>query len=663
MNLQAPFADLRWSSTGQPYSLDFEDLYFSSGCGLEETRHVFLLHNHLAERWAELGAGEHFCIAETGFGTGLNFLCAWQLWDQIAPADTYLHFISTEKFPLNASDMQRAQKLWPELAPWSTELLTQYSDLTPGWQHFVLAGGRVTLTLLVGDLLETLPQLEAQVDAWFLDGFTPAKNPQMWQPTLYQQMARLSANGASVTTFTSVGEVRRGLIAAGFDMHKVKGYGSKRHMLAGRFLQAPAREWSPPWFSAPIPVKNSERRAVIIGAGLSGCCTAFALARRGWRVTLLDRHPRAAQEASGNPQGILYCKLSPHQTELSRFIQSSFAFGLRQLHQCLPQSEDNWRACGVLQLASNAKEEKRLQTLAAQGYPASFLYGVTADQASKLANMPIEHSGIFFPSAGWVSPPAFCEQLLQHPLISLRGEEEVAELEFQAGQWLVKGADQREICQAPVAIICGAAETMRFAQTQHLPLKAIRGQITHVKATVQSNKLTTVLCADGYISPARSGEHHLGASFRFDRSDTSPSTEENQSNLALLDSLSKAMAVALNREQLDPAQLQGRAALRCTSPDYLPLVGPVVQPQPFAHCYAELGKDASKRPELAAPWYSGLYVNTAHGSRGLISCPLSGELLAAQLNGEPLPLPSDLIRAIHPSRFLLRQLIRGQLRG
>lgn len=660
MNASSPFARLSWSADGQPSSEQFDDMYFSSESGLDEARHVFLAHNHLAERWKALPQAGHFCIGETGFGTGRSFLVAWQLWDQCAPASAFLHFISTEKYPLAAADLQRAQALWPELQPWAGALQEQYSDLAPGWQHFVLAQGRVTLTLLVGELLDTLPQLDARVDAWFLDGFAPAKNPQMWQPELYQQMARLSQPGTTVSTFTSVGAVRRGLMAVGFSMHKVPGYQHKRHMLAGELQQPAVATWTAPWFSRPAAAQGPGT-AMIIGAGLAGCCSAFALARRGWQVTVLERHHAPAQEASGNPQGILYCKLSPHQTPLSRYIQSSYAYSLRLLHQVLAQGESHWDACGVLQLAVSAKESARQQQLAAAGYPRQFLRYVDAQQASQIAGVSIDHPGLFFPEGGWVNPPALCKALLRHPAITLKTHSQALDLQYHAGQWCARAANGQTLAQAQVTIICSAADSQSFIQTAHLPLKSIRGQITQLPATRQSAQLRSVLCAEGYISPARQGEHHLGASFRFDRHDTQPSAEENQSNLALLDSLSPSLARALRRDQLDAATLQARAALRCTTPDYLPVVGPVVDAADFRRHYAILGKDASKQPTVASPWLPGLFINAAHGSRGLISCPLSGELIAALVTGEALPLPIDLAQAVHPSRFLLRQLIRGQL--
>jgi len=376
-------------------------------------------------------------------------------------------------------------------------------------------------------------------------------------------------------------------------------------------------------------------------------------------VTLLERHAELAQEASGNPQGILYAKLSPHHPPLSRFIQSSYQYSLRLLHRELPVSDASWQPCGVLQLAKNPKEQERQTQLAAQGYPADFLQMVDAQQASELAGVTTANGGLFFAAAGWVNPPALCRQMASHRLISTQPLAEADQLQRQAGDWQVINEAGEILASAPVAVICCAHHSARFTQSSHLPLKAIRGQITHLPSTAESSGLKTVLCADGYISPSRQGQHHLGASFRFDRLDTAASAEENLSNLDLLAALSPQLASSYADFRPQAEQLQARAALRCTAPDYLPLVGPVADITDFAERYAVLAKDASQQPTTAALWHQGLYINAAHGSRGLISCPLSGELVAAWITGEPLPLPRDLAEAVHPSRFMLRTLIRG----
>lgn len=651
---EQPHAQLDWDEQGQPLSRTFGDVYFSTTSGLEETRYVFLAHNQLAERFTALPAGGRLVIGETGFGTGLNFLCAWQLFEQVASATAQLHFVSVEKHPLSRNDLQRALALWPELAPLAGQLLGQYVAVHAGFQRFVLAGGRVVLTLLVGDVLDILPQLDARIDAWFLDGFSPAKNPQMWTPEVFAQLARLSVPGTTLATFASTGFVRRGLREAGFAVARVKGFAHKWEMLAGAFQGAPA-DSGKPWFARP-PRPSGPREALVIGGGLAGCATAASLAGRGWQVTLIERHAALAEEASGNPQGVLYLKLSAHGTALSKLVVGGFGYTRRQLERL--QAGVDWSACGVLQLAFDAKEAERQARLAA-AFPSDLLRPVEAGEASQLAGLALEQGGLWYAEAGWVHPPALCRLLASQPGIRVLTQHEAFELRRADGQWQA-WQDQQLLAGAPVAVLCTASEVRRFAAAAHLKLKRIRGQISRLPATGASRALRTVLCAEGYVAPPRAGEHTLGASFNFQRDDLALSAEEHADNLGMLRQISPALAEALHVDQLDPAALAGRVAFRSTSPDYLPLVGPLVDAPAFNRVYARLAKDASLHIDTPAPWLEGLYVNCGHGSRGLITAPLSGELLAAWLDDEPLPLPRAVAEACHPSRFLLRELIRGR---
>jgi len=646
-------AQLDWDERGQPLSRSYGDVYFSQENGLEETRYVFLANNDLAARFAALADGECLNIGETGFGTGLNFLCAWQLFEQQAPAGARLHFVSVEKYPLRHDDLQRALALWPELAPFSAELLTQYRAIHPGFQRLLLAGGRVVLTLLIGDVMEQLPQLDARIDAWFLDGFNPAKNPQMWTPELFAELARLSAANATLGTFSSAGVVRRALIDAGFQMKRVPGLGKKWEVLKGRFIGNPTDEGKP-WFARPARPAR-EKHAVVIGAGLAGCATAASLAARGWRVSLLERHAAVACEASGNPQGVLYLKLSAHGTALSQLIVAGFGHTRRLLERL--QRGADWDACGVLQLAFDDKEAARQAKLAA-AFPVDLLASLTREQAETLAGIGLPAGGLFYPDAGWVHPPALCQLLAAHPLISLLTHHEALQLQRDNGQWQVL-AGARPLISAPVVVLAAAAEIRRFAQSANLPLKRIRGQISRLPASPASSELRTVVCAEGYVAPPRDGEHTLGASFDFHSDDLTPSAAEHAGNLELLMDISTDLAERLQVDQLDPAQLEGRAAFRCTSPDYLPIVGPLADAEVFSEAYAVLVKDARQVPDAPCPWLPGLYINSGHGSRGLISAPLSGELIAAWLEDEPLPLPRAVAEACHPNRFALRKLIRG----
>ncbi|BFO02913.1 bifunctional tRNA (5-methylaminomethyl-2-thiouridine)(34)-methyltransferase MnmD/FAD-dependent 5-carboxymethylaminomethyl-2-thiouridine(34) oxidoreductase MnmC [Pseudomonas guariconensis] len=652
-------AQIDWDDQGRPHSRQYDDVYFSKNEGIEETQHVFLEQNRLRERCTALTPQDCLVIGETGFGTGMNFYCAWQLFAEHAPRGARLHFVSVEKYPLTREDLARAVQLWPQLEPYWQPLLAQYVAVHGGFQQFSFDHGRVTLTLMVGDALAQLPTLDAQVDVWFLDGFAPAKNPDMWTPELFAQLARLSRPGTTLGTFTTTGWVRRGLIAAGFAMRKVPGIGKKWEVMHGQFQGWPAEQPAPaepePWYARPAPVQGP-RHAVVIGAGLAGSATAASLAARGWQVSVLERHDAPAQEASGNPQGVLYLKLSAHGTTLSQMILSGFGYTRRWLQQL--QRGQDWDDCGVLQLAFDDKEAQR-QAKLAEAFDSTLLHALDQAQAESVAGVALPAGGLFYPEGGWVHPPALCQAQLQHPHIELLTHQEVIELRKVDGRWQAWDGE-RLLASAPVVVLAGAAEIRRFEACAELPLKRIRGQITRLPATEASRALRTVVCAEGYVAPPRGDEHTLGASFDFHNDDLAPTVAEHQGNLSLLDEISTDLAERLNTSVLDPARLQGRAAFRCTSPDYLPIVGPVADAQAFTDAYAVLAKDARQVPDTPCPWLDGLYVNSGHGSRGLITAPLSGELVAAWVCGEPLPLPRTVAQACHPNRFALRRLIRGK---
>lgn len=655
MSTEPLHAQIDWDDLGRPTSRHYGDVYFAAS-GLEETRHVFIDQNDLTARFGALADGQRLVIGETGFGTGLNFFCAWQLFAEHATPGARLQFISVEKYPLSHADLSRALALWPALAPYTQPLLAQYVGIHQGFQRLVFDGGRVTLTLLIGDVLEQLPQLDAQVDAWFLDGFAPAKNPEMWTPELFAELARLAAPGSTLGTFTSTGWVRRGLIAVGYKMKRIPGIGKKWEVLRGVFEgPVPAPAVAKPWFARP-PRPEGERHALVIGAGLAGCATAASLAARGWRVSLLERHDAVAREASGNPQGVLYLKLSAHGTALSQLILSGFGHTRRLLEQL--QRGRDWDACGVLQLAFDDKEGQR-QAQLADAFDPQLLKVLDRDAAQAVAGVALPSGGLYFQEGGWVHPPALCQWQAGQRGVHVQPHQHVLELRRVQGQWQAWDGE-RLLASAPVAVLCTAAHVRDFGETASLPLKRIRGQITTLPCTDRSAALATVVCAEGYVAPARLGEHTLGASFDFHSDDLTPTVAEHQGNLAMLDEISTDLAERLGTHGLPAEHLQGRAAFRCTSPDYLPIVGPVAEREAFLQAYAILSRDARQVPDVACPWLEGLYVNSGHGSRGLITAPLSGELVAAWLDGEALPLPRAVAEACHPNRFWVRGLVKNK---
>lgn len=661
-------ANLFWRGD-VPESEHFGDIYFSRENGLEESRYVFLEGNYLQKRWQELPARSSFVIGETGFGTGLNFLLAWQLWQKTAPVDAQLFFISTELHPLTQQDLQRALAMWPDLAPHTEKLLLQYPSLMPGFHWLRFTEERVTLLLLLGDANDTLPQLADSshpdfrnnpwaIDAWFLDGFAPAKNPQLWQQSLLQYIGDLSKPGTTLATFTAAGHVRRELQAQGFSVGKIAGYGNKRDMTVARFekinVQNTTRH-ATPWLLHTQPHKTADH-VIVLGAGLAGCHIARALAERGTRVTVLEKHKKPAQEASGNPQGALHTRLSNNSAALAQFGLASFQYATRHYQQ--KNLQDYFHRCGLLQLNDTAHEEN-LQQDFFQISP-ELLQQLDATQASVTAGILLTRGGNWLPQAGWAEPQSICQQLLDHPAITVQYDTAIADFQRTDNTWQLLDPQKKLVVSATHIIIACANQTAAFAETAWLPMRAVRGQITFLPVTLSSNKLQCVLCDEGYITPAADsqdmkGIHCVGASFIPGDTDCTLRDDEQQHNLRLLTDISTLLA-----NEWPDLPLQGRAALRSTTPDHLPMVGALPDRDRFLESFSTLQYNGKKIIGRTGDYIEGLWVFAGFGGRGLCYIPLAAELLASQLLQQPRPVSRDMQMALAPARFIIRELIRRQ---
>nr|WP_297461590.1 bifunctional tRNA (5-methylaminomethyl-2-thiouridine)(34)-methyltransferase MnmD/FAD-dependent 5-carboxymethylaminomethyl-2-thiouridine(34) oxidoreductase MnmC [uncultured Halomonas sp.] len=655
------YATLNWQADASgeaPHSAVFEDVYFSRHDGRAETEHVFIHHNHLPERFAAWRETRPFVIGETGFGTGLNMLCAWACFDAQAPGSARLHLVSTEKYPLHRDDLKRALAAWPDLAERARALIAQWPEPVAGVHRLVLSE-RVTLDLHYGDSAERLSRLEGCVDAWFLDGFAPARNPDMWQPALFEAMAARSHPGATFATFTCAGFVKRGLKAAGFSWEKVAGTGRKREMLRGRIDTPPAdaSRQATPWF-VPPPTRPA-RHIAVIGAGLAGASAAEALARRGMAVTLIDREAPGAG-ASGNRQGALYVKLAAETNLQSRCYLAGLLYTRRWLARLDPE-RTLWDDCGVLQLAMSDREARRqARFLANHALPASVVEGVSAAVASQRAGVPLGHGGLDYPGAGWVRPAALCRRLAESRGIVFR-QADVSGLAQAENGWRVEMASG-DALSADQIVIATAHRAKRFAPLAWLPIKPIRGQVSELRLPPGVPALQRVICAGGYAPPALDGMQSFGATFTPDDTAIELRGADHAANLAEFESMLPAYAAALREAGcgLDPSHLAGRAGLRAASPDKSPYAGPVPDAERWLKDYAPLARNARWQADTPGQHHAGLWISAAHGSRGLASAPLCAEVIASRICDEPLPLERELIDHLHPGRRLIAEIIRRQ---
>jgi tRNA 5-methylaminomethyl-2-thiouridine biosynthesis bifunctional protein len=620
-------ARLEWAADGTPRSSSYDDVYHSTKGGLEQTQHVFLSGNALPERWR---ARHLFTVLETGFGLGLNFLATWQAWRADPQRCERLHFISTELHPFTRADLATLHASWPELTELAQQLQTAWPPLTPGFHHLLLDEGRVTLTLLFGDANDTLKQLVGKVDAIYLDGFSPQKNPQLWSSDLLALLTEHAAPDATLASWCVAGEIRSALKAQGWTLKKRPGFAHKWQMLTGKRSEM------------PVPPKYAAQTAIVVGAGIAGCSIAEALARRGYEVTLIERQTEPAPEASGNPAGLLHPMLAKDDNLAARFSRAAYLYSLRLL-QKLGHNELPWQASGILQIAEDADDEV-MQQISCKDFPADYVSWLDRASASKQAGLAVSAGGWWFPQGAWVSPPAFCRALLRASgkQLHTRYNCTVASLHYEDGQWHAKDANGHGIATAEHLILANATAANALLPELTLTLRGIRGQLSYLPGQTFEG-LKTALCGVGYAIRTDSSTNVIGASFIEDDTATELRPSEHADNLSKL----ARLLPELSLQQIDSEKLPGRASFRAASHDRMPLVGTLPQAQlKEQHTLANLPRQA------------GLHALLGLGARGLSWGPMAAELLAAEINGECLPLERSISQALDPARFHLRKIRR-----
>ncbi|WJV52569.1 bifunctional tRNA (5-methylaminomethyl-2-thiouridine)(34)-methyltransferase MnmD/FAD-dependent 5-carboxymethylaminomethyl-2-thiouridine(34) oxidoreductase MnmC [Prodigiosinella aquatilis] len=662
-------AVLSWNDQGTPVSQQFDDVYFSNQNGLDETRYVFLQGNHFPVRFTY--HSDAVCtVAETGFGTGLNFLTLWQAFDQFRKQAPHavlrrLHFISFEKFPLRCHDLAAAHAQWPELAHYANELRQQWPIALPGCHRLILAKGAITLDLWFGDINMLLPQLDDslthKIDAWFLDGFAPAKNPDMWTENLFGSMARLCRPQGTFATFTAAGFVRRGLQQAGFNVSKIKGFGHKREMLCGTVPEAITALDTTPWYTRPAATDSHD--VAIIGGGIASILTALALQRRGTQVTLYCTDDTVGQGASGNRQGALYPLLNDKHDALSCFFANAFTYARRYYDALAAQGvqfEHQW--CGVSQLAYDDKSARKIAKIIAGHWPLELVADHSAEELTTLVDLPLQTHGITYPQGGWLCPAELTAAALalaqQRGLIAQMNTPVKRLIQTSSGWTLILNEDREE--NHATVILANGHQLTEWEQTRHLPAYPVRGQVTHIPTTPRLRQLKQVLCYNGYLTPLspQHQQHCIGASYQRGDSGTDYREEDQQQNhQRLIDCLPDATWP----EDIDISGQLARSGIRCATRDHLPLLGAVPDYQQTVADYQDLPQQlATGNASAAAPVHRNLFILGALGSRGLCSAPLAAEILASQIYGEPLPLDKETLAALNPNRFWIRKLLKSR---
>ena len=589
---------------------------------------------------ADLGSGERF---------GLFIEC----WQSVREPRGQLHYFAHSgctAFP-SAFDQDSAAYGFAVDA-----LRAQWPVGVPGLHRVELFGGRVLLTICFGDAEHCLTRLRMRADCIFAEVSAGETDDRIaWMSRAF---ARLANTGASLHLFFNS---KRGLgctVEPFIQKFQASGF-------RGDFLNSDSGN-AAGWRAKFVAVRDSatmtlaecqsadrahlDRRAVVVGSGVAGTSVARSLAKRGWDVVLVDQCTGAAQRASGNLAAVIVPMLSKDDGLAARLSRASF-FQLRSEIRCLNRAsaEVCWGQCGVVQLAeSQAQEFAFRELLRIHQYPPEYARYVDAIEAASLSGAKgIGRAAIFFPSAGWINPPSLCQARVATAGVQVVFGANVSALIRRDDQWLLVGDDGKQIAEAPVIVLANGYEATHLDQARHLRLKKVRGQVSHLCADFLPG-ISTVISGDGYLTPEFGGICSLGATYDFGIEETAALAASDQQNLERLVELAPAALVT------SVVTVAGaRVGFRSLTADRLPMVGRLAD--------VDALRGQKKIPERldSIPRLPGVFSCLGMGSRGVVWSGTTGEILASMIEGEPAPVEGDLLDAVDPARFLLRDARRS----
>ena len=571
-------------------------MYFSKLHAEEESDYVYIDGNDLVNRWKNLEPGSVFNVGELGFGAGVNFLTTLKRWKESSNLESWLNYYSIEGYPLSLQDLKKVHEKYPQLDSFSISLIENYPINCKGLQRIEFTKERASLTLSycdVGESLSNLDQNTNSFDAWFLDGFSPDRNPEMWNKSILKQITELSQNGTTFSTFSSSQKVRMEIEKNGFTSEIVSGFKNKRHMLKGKYEEKKEKKG-----------KKSKKIIGIIGAGLAGCSLARILSSKGHEVTVIEKLSKYQKSKLSHQALVLYPRLSAYDSPYSQFCLQSFLYSTSFYEEI---GEPHWNKTGVLVLDFNQETQKRHQSLLSVRNDKEIFIPVNSKEASDLAGIQVDKPGLFFPKAGWLDQIGICNAMLDDGNINFIEDEEIKKIRKGVKFEILSQHNKYEFDQI---CLCNSFEIGRFLD---LPgLKKKRGQTTAVKNNKTLNNLKLPICAKGYISPTKSEITILGSTYN-DKKDEEVLLEDH------IDNIEKARIIS----EVDMKILGGRVGFRATTSDRLPLVGQV----------------------------GDFYVHTGHGSRGSTSSPICSHFISDLICNDLPLLDLQVANALKPERF------------
>jgi tRNA 5-methylaminomethyl-2-thiouridine biosynthesis bifunctional protein len=492
------------------------------------------------------------------------------------------------------------------------------------------------------DVYDALEAENYNVDAWYLDGFSPAKNPDMWSQQLFEKLAQNSHTGTTCSTYTSAGFVKRNMQAAGFLVNKVSGCGKKREMLVAELIDrepVSLKYKDKPWFKPPLRQQHTENKATIIGAGIAGLSLAYALVNRGWVVSIIDKHGDIAKEASSNPAPIVYPRLSINNDVDTEFYTAAFFYTLHVFKKLQEQSKHRfWFGDGLQQLM----DEKRITKIIKK-------FQFNSDYVSVSDEMNAEQRTVNYPSAGVVLPAILCDVIKNACGKKLNIiNAEVNNIKYEKNKWLCL-SDSQLIDTAEILIIANGTGINELGLLPKFPVEAIRGQVVELNANPVSQQIRKTINAAVHITPVINSKHYLGASYVRGCCELEVCQKDS---LSLIESLNNLYPDIFKEDDYCDAWV----GFRTMSKDRVPIVGAIPDEVFFNDEYADICHGKVNKNYQPAQYLKGLYVSAAHGSRGFTSSFLSAEIIVSLIEGEPVPTSRRVLNYLNPSRFIVNNL-------
>ena len=580
-------------------SKEFDDIYFSSENGQKESDHVFISGNHLKEIMPN---SKNFIIGELGFGTGLNFLLTWKLFKELKIKDGYLDYISIEGYPLMKNQMNKVHEKHPNLQKLWVELQDALPPLWSGIHRLNLNHGKVRLTLIYNDVLEALKNSIFKADAWFLDGFSPNKNHDMWSLEVMSEIYRLTKPSGTFATFSSAGFVRRNLEKAGFDVKKIKGYNFKKEMSCG---QKPGMEKSKEKFS----------KVVIVGGGVAGASIASSLRKRGYDPIVIEKKNKLAQGSSGNLAAVQHPRLTTVNTPNGRLSLSCYRYS-RDLAKRLGVAIDD----KSIIFGTPEREIKKQEKLLSQGWPSDLLRELTEEDKLEITSSKINLSGIVHDYGGTIKPIQFVKNLMPNDIEIIFGQE-IIDINKDNNGWEVVLSNNQKINTEIIILACSEG-LKKIRQTNIFNLQYTQGQITHIEKNKLKNLPKSNFSFSGYVTPPINDLITVGATF--EKNSAKRNYVSNKANNINLNNIPEEISKSLFSEKIILDQLDGRVSMRVSTFDRMPMMGRIEK---------------------------NLYILSALGARGMIMAPLLGDALASIISNQPSGLDIEMLKCCDPNRI------------